>query len=109
MTRPADTLELRIGAGTPAEAIVAALVTAMGARAGIGVERLDELQMATELLLGGTGGREADVTIGVNGSTLVVTVRPIAPERLRARGALIEGLAGRVVVDGDTVELSVDA
>ena len=109
MTRPPDRLELRIAPGTPADVIVAPLVTAMGARVGLGVEALDELQMASDLLL--RGARDADVlvTLAVWAGELVLTIRPVPEERLRTRTGLVTQLAGGVRVEGDTVELRVGA
>jgi hypothetical protein len=105
MTRPPDRLELRIAAGTPADVIVAPLVTAMGARAGLGVEAIDELQMASELLLRGTRDAEVLVTLDVAGGELLLTVRPVGRDRLEGRIRLLAQLADRMSVDGEAVEL----
>jgi hypothetical protein len=109
MTRLPDRLELRIAPGTPADVIVAPLVTAMGARAGLGVDALDELQMASDLLLAGARDADVLVTLSVAAGELLVTIRPVAEERLRTRGGLVTQLAGGVRVEGDSVELRVGA
>jgi hypothetical protein len=105
MAADQHTVELRLGAGTRGAAVAGPLVLALGSRAGLTVQELDEVELALELLLRGRCDGPATVTIAVDDGSLVVTIAPVAEEFTRRRAALLTQLAGRLSVDGDRVEL----
>jgi hypothetical protein len=105
MTSSDDTLELRLAPAAPAETVASPLLTAMGARAGLTIQALDELQMAVEMLLHGRREGVTTVQIRIDGRALVVSIAPVPAARSRPRAQILEQLAGRVAVDGEKVEL----
>jgi hypothetical protein len=102
--RSPDRVELRV-VGVPAEAVAGPILTAMGARAGLTVQQLDELEMATELLVRGCTGPPVTIVIEHSDGQLRVSVAPIAPSWAERRTALLGELAGFVEVDGERAEL----
>jgi hypothetical protein len=97
-------VELRITGVTP-EAVVGPVLTAMGARAGLTIQQLDELELATELLLRGCVGSPVSVIISLADHELRVSVGPLAERWALRRSGILEELAGAVRVDGERAEL----
>jgi hypothetical protein len=92
-------------AGIPAEAVVGPVLVAIGARAGLTVQQLDELELAAELLLRGCAGREVTVEIGRVDGEVRVSVMPVAERWAARRSALLGELAGRIELRGERAEL----
>jgi hypothetical protein len=105
MQAHADTVELRLGPGSRGDAVAGPLVLALGSRAGLTVQQLDELELAVEMLLRHRGDAPATVTIAVEGDALVLAVSPVPEEVARRRSAILEQLAGRIELSGERVEL----
>ena len=100
-----DTVELRLGPGMRGTAVAGPLVLALGSRAGLTVQQLDELELAVDMLLRGRGEGVATITMMLEGGSLVVLLQPIAEEFTRRRTSILEQLAGRLRVEGERVEL----
>jgi hypothetical protein len=100
-----DTVQLRLGPGTRGTAVAGPLVLALGSRAGLTVQQLDEVELAVEMLLRGRGERPATITISVDGSALVLAISPVPEDFARRRAGILEQLAGRLRVEGERVEL----
>lgn len=93
--------------GAAGRAVTAALVYATGARAQLGVDRLDELLIAIDLLVAISDPPVA-VSFDATPAGLDVTVEPVAKPRLRRLRATLAGLADRVSEDGAAVTVSLD-
>jgi len=100
-----DTVELRLGPGTRGDVVAGPLVLALGSRAGLTVQELDEVELALDMLLRGRGDAPATITIAVEGEALVLAVSPVPEDVARRRTGILEQLAGRIELSGERVEL----
>jgi hypothetical protein len=99
-----DRVQLRIRGIAP-ESVVGPILTAMGARAGLTIQQLDELEMATELLLRGCTEPPVTVVMEHQQGELRISVAPLAERWALRRSGILGELAGRVAVEGDRAEL----
>ena len=108
---PTASEDVRLHASGPAvaKAVVEPVLLALGARAGIDVGRLDELAIALGIAIGSAASGPVTADLRRSGGRISVTVSPVAPDRLRGRRTLLEGLSADVVADADVIVLTLDA
>ncbi len=109
MGRTGDDVRLRILASTSARDVAEPVLLALGARAGLDVERLDELAVAFGLVVGAAAPGPVAVGLLRLDQSLTVTVSPIDADRLRRRRSLLDELTPVVAADGDRIDLRVCA
>ena len=100
---------VRFGADASVVGVMSRVVYALGARTGIGVERLDELGMAIEVASQARGRYDLSVVAEVVDDGLEVRLAPLSASAISPRAALLERLVDRVDVTGDEVRLGVRA
>lgn len=96
------TVSLRVLGSAPAAAVAEPVLLALGARAGLDVGRLDELAMALELALRGSG-RPLVIELTPDDGTITIAVRPLAPVGLRECEPMLHRLVGAVEIDGEAL------
>ena len=94
--------------GPAARAVTAALAYAVGARAELGVDRLDELLIAIDLLVA-SADPPVQVCFDATAAGLDVTVEPVPASRLDGLRATLGGLADRVSEADAAITVSLDA
>jgi hypothetical protein len=97
---PNGKVSLRVLGAAPAAAVAEPVLLALGARAGLDVERLDELAMAFSLAVR-RAGRPLLIELTPADGTLTVAVRPLEAGGLRECQQALRGLVGQVEVEGD--------
>lgn len=92
-------------AGPDARAVVAELVLALGSKATIPVDRLDELSLAVDVLL---RSGEAPLTVRMRPlpGGMEIAVEPVDGARLQPDEATIRGLTDRYSCDGGAVTIA---
>jgi hypothetical protein len=95
----ADTVTARFETADVARAVTGNLVLAVGARTGLGVDRLDELAMAADLVL----ARASRVTVGLTAGDawLEVVVQPADARWVGENRGLLESLVGEIAETED--------
>ena|SRR5919201_6214332 len=104
-----EEITLRLSAASLAAAVAGPVLLALGARAELRLQALDELAAAVELVVGAALPGQVTIRARRDGGRLAVSVTPIDPGRLRSRRPLLAGLAPEVVVEGPAADLIVDA
>jgi hypothetical protein len=96
-------VRVQIPAGSPSAPVAVPLVLGLAARAGLAVERVDEVALATEMLLGERAPADLLITLSVDGGSLTVAIHGLPPDRVERRRALLPELVDGLEVDGERV------
>jgi len=99
-------VRLAIPAGSPAGPVAVPLVLGLASRAGLPVERVDEVAMAVEMLVGERAEHDLRLVLRVEGAVLTVAMEGIPAERVERQRSLVLELTDRFDADGGTVEVS---
>jgi hypothetical protein len=96
----------RLAAGSPQAQVLAPLALVLGSRAGLPIERIDELVLALELVVRGQpSGRSAELVAG--GSDLEVTLTRVDPDWLEAHRGMLAVLVTEVEQRDEDLRLRV--
>lgn len=109
MATAPEEVRLQASDSAVARAVVGPVLLALGARAGLDVGRLDELAAALDIAIGSAAPGPVTMELRRTEASVTVAVSPVAPDRLRGRRVLLEGLSASVVEDGDAIALTLDA
>jgi hypothetical protein len=109
MAAPPDDVRLQASDAAVAKAVIEPVLLALGARAGLDVERLDELAIALDIAIGSAVPGPVTADLRRAGGRVSVSVSPVAPERLEGRRVLLQELSATVAEDGDAIALTLDA
>ena len=93
--------------GAPARAVTASLAYGVGARADVGIDRLDELLIAIDLLVG-VADRPVELAFDATAAGLDVTVGAVGEARLAGLLPTLAGLTDRVSAESGAITLSID-
>jgi hypothetical protein len=96
-------VRVQIPAGSPSAPVAVPLVLGLAARAGLAVEQVDEVALATEMLLGERAPADLLITLSVDGGSLTVAIDGLPIDRVERRRALLPELVDGLEVDGARV------
>jgi hypothetical protein len=106
---PPEDVHMRSSDPAVARTVAEPVLLALGVRAGVDVDRLDELAIALGIAIAAAVPGPVRTHLSRAGTRISVTVSPVARDRLQGRRVLLQGLSASVVEDGDAIALSLDA
>jgi hypothetical protein len=102
---PGD-VRVAIPAGSPAAPVAVPLVLGLAARAGLPVERVDEVALAVEMLLGERAAADLHIALRIDGGVITVEIEGVPADRVERQQKLLLELIDRLDTDGVRVEVS---
>jgi hypothetical protein len=104
-----DSVSVEIPAGSPASGVLVPLVLGLAARAGLPIERMDELSLAVELLVEQRARADLAIAATVIDGGMEIRIVGAATQRAADRQAIIAALVDSFEAGPDGIVLRVGA
>ena|SRR5437763_7614735 len=104
-----DRVSVEIPAGSPAAGVLVPLVLGLAARAGLPIERMDELSLAVELLVEQRAAADLTIAATVMNGGIEIRIEGAATRRAADRREIIAALVDSFEVEPDGIVLRVGA
>jgi hypothetical protein len=99
-------VRVAIPAGSPAAPVAVPLVLGLASRAGLPVDRVDEVAMAVQMLVGERAAGDLQLSLSVADGVITVAIDGVPPERVERQRSLVLELIDKLDTDGGRVSVS---